>query len=579
MPPETFVRLASAGLLGIAAMASGGCTKDLLPSYDVEVSVLGNPSPVTVTLEWAGGSEQLTLGPDATDSFASQMAVGTSIVLRGPTDCRFRNGDISLAVTSTNQPTQIRLACPDTLEISNLGLSAPMAVLHDALSYQLTLPALAADPNPIVTVAPTLRYPGVTVEVNSAGSGDGDLTTDRLKLGTNHIDVVFDEFLLRRRYTVTLQRAAAARELGRLPGATTSAALGKAVAAQGNLMVIGEPGAAFGRAYVYKAQATPTGPTWMLEATLAAEASAGTNSGFGEAVAISGDRIAIGAPRDGAADVGAVYVYGKQGTTWTLLIRHSFAVPGSRFGEAVALSPTGLLVVGAPGEAAGGSSNAGSIYVYASAGTTGAVNRVPPNRTQDDEFGKAVAILGTTILVGAPGDDDGSMSAAAPPAGDPNNLTDAGAVYAYSATGTLTRYLKQATPTTLARFGERLAARGDLAVAISRAAPSGSVDCYGATLQPRGSVILGFPVAALALDSDRLAVAHPAAGTGSDLRVSAYRLKPDGSNPDTIAPAFLGSSAIGADEFGRALAFGGDQLYVTAPLQGASDAGAFYVFE
>ena len=564
-----------------AALCAAACTKDLLPSHDVELEVLGNPSPVTIALEWDGGTETLSLGTDAKGVFAAQMAVGTGIVLRGPTDCRFRNGDSAIAVTTTNQATKIRLACLDALELSDLGLSLPLVVSRDNLTYQIVLGALAADAAPIITAQPTPRYPGVTVEINGTGNGDGDLTTDRLKLGSNRVDVIFDEFLLRRSYTVVLQRATSARELKRLAGATASGGLGGAVAAEGDVLVIGEPGAAFGRAYVYRAEIKATGTSWALVDTLDPGGGAGAQSGFGEALAISGNFIAVGAPRDGDSDVGAVYVYGKQGADWVFLRRHTSGLPNSRFGEAVALSPAGALVVGVPGEAAG-AANAGSVFLYAKADEAGRINITPPNRSEGDLFGHSVAFVGTSILVGAPGDDDGSPTADAPPVADSNNLTDAGAVYAFSSTCAsacaLTKYLKQATPVADARFGERLAGKGG-ALAVVRSKPSPSVDCFGVTLAPRGTVTVGFAIAALAVDADRIAVSHPSAGSGTDLRASAYRLKADGSNPDTMSPLFVGTGAAGADRFGHSLAFGGDLLYVGAPRQGAQLEGAFYVFE
>lgn len=582
MPAPDQARRAARGCTAavtITLALAAGCGKDILDAHDVEVTAVGNPSAITVTLEWPGGSESLSLAPDATGTFASQMATGTAITLRSPTDCRFGNGDVALGVTTADRLTQVRVGCPDTLELTSLGLPAPFVATRLALAFDILLGALAIEPNPVVTVRPVARYPGATFELNNVGNGDGDLTNDRLRLGNNTLKVTAAEFLTSRDYTVHLGTAAGAKERGRVAGATASGGFGAAVAAQGDLVVVGEPGAAFGRAYVYRANRGATGTTWQLEATLEPGAAAGVGSGYGEAIALAGDLLAIGAPRDGVDDYGAVYVYSRQGSTWSLARRLSFNLTGSRFGAAVALGAGGMMVVGAPGTAGGGGANAGAAYIYASATSGSYVNAGSPHPDPDDELGVAVAIVGSTVLIGAPGDDDGSASAATPPMTDANNLTDAGAVYAFSSAGAITRYLKQTAPAAGARFGARLAARGAQAVAVARAKPMPAVDCYSEALSPRGSIDVGRDIAALALDSDRIAVAHLASETGPALQVSAYRLKSDASSPAAIAPAFGGSGVIATDQFGRSVAFGGDSLYVGAPGQGATAAGAFYVFE
>lgn len=553
-------------------LALAGCSKDLLPSYELAVAVVGNAAPITVTLEWPGGADSLTIAADGRGAFASELGVGTGAVLRAPAECRFRNADATMAITTTNVATELPLACPGVLELTSLGLSAPYEVSREGASYTVGVPALTAATAPLVTVAPTPRYAGLELMVNDLGRGKGDVVADRLR-DSNRLDVTYPDHLLRQRYTITLRRESAARQRQRVPGATAAASLGAALSGDGQRVAVGEPGAAFGRVAIYRQLTTPTGPTWQLEDSVEPGAAAGANSGFGEALALIGDRLVVGAPRDATNDVGAVYVYERQGSDWNFVIRHSYELAGSRFGAAVALSTSGLLVVGAPGEAGGGA-NAGAAYLYPDARNATSSGVVAALRNANDEFGAAVALFGGNVLVAAPGDDSDAPSSAPPPGTDNANRPDAGAVYVFAATGgSATRYLKQAAPTTGSRFGSQLGAHGG-ALAIGR---TGGVDCYGTTWASRGTITLGDAISALALDADRVAVAHPVAGSGGALRVSAYRVAADASTPATLAPAFVGDAVAAGDGFGKSLAFAGDALHIGAPQQGGT--GALYVFE
>src|SRR3989442_121069 len=67
------------------------------------------------------------------------------------------------------------------------------------------------------------------------------------------------------------------------------------------------------------------------------------------------------------------------------------------FGLSVAISGT-TVVVGAPGEATG----AGHAYVFDAASGSLIVPLTDPNPEADGHFGRSVAISGTTVVVGAP---------------------------------------------------------------------------------------------------------------------------------------------------------------------------------
>lgn len=79
---------------------------------------------------------------------------------------------------------------------------------------------------------------------------------------------------------------------------------------------------------------------------------------------------------------------------------------GQSFGRSVAMHGT-TLVVGAPGESST-APGAGAAYVYEWRSTSWVqtARLAPPGLRAGDEFGYAVAITATTIVVGAPGDDE-----------------------------------------------------------------------------------------------------------------------------------------------------------------------------
>ncbi|MCK6506647.1 alpha/beta hydrolase, partial [Myxococcota bacterium] len=86
------------------------------------------------------------------------------------------------------------------------------------------------------------------------------------------------------------------------------------------------------------------------------------------------------------------------------------------FGEAVALHG-GVLVVGAPGQQAAGAPAAGAAHVFEREGDRW-VHRLAFQPAGDDDrvawsrVGEAVAVWGRTVVVGAPGADPGHGGAA-----------------------------------------------------------------------------------------------------------------------------------------------------------------------
>jgi hypothetical protein len=176
-----------------------------------------------------------------------------------------------------------------------------------------------------------------------------------------------------------------------------------------------------------------SGTTWSQEAYIKASNS-GRGDFFGNRVAISnnGSTLAVGAPfessaatgiggdqsDDSAAQSGAVYLFTRDGTTWSqqAYIKASNTEAGDGFGDAVALSPSGaVLAVGAPFESSAASgidgdqsdnsaAQAGAVYTFTRSGATWTQSAYvkPPNPGAGDWFGTSMSMSrNRTLGVGA----------------------------------------------------------------------------------------------------------------------------------------------------------------------------------
>jgi uncharacterized repeat protein (TIGR01451 family) len=198
---------------------------------------------------------------------------------------------------------------------------------------------------------------------------------------------------------------------------------GHAVAVSGDTAVVGAPddddnGAESGSAYVF-ARNEGGDDTWAWVAQLIpSDGAAGDH--FGQAVAISGDTVVVGAHADddNGIDSGSAYVFARnQGgaETWGQVAKLTATggTAGDHFGRATAACGD-TIVVGAYG-ADGGVGDSGSAYVFArnhgGAEAWGQVNQITASDgAAGDMFGHAVALSGDAAIVGAYGDDDACPS-------------------------------------------------------------------------------------------------------------------------------------------------------------------------
>ncbi|MBS1788049.1 MAG: putative Ig domain-containing protein [Acidobacteria bacterium] len=205
-------------------------------------------------------------------------------------------------------------------------------------------------------------------------------------------------------YTFTRSGAAWTQEPKLTDAVTTAGNFGWAVAQNGSTLVVTAQGdeSARGSAFVY----VRTGATWTFQQKLIANDRTAFDY-FGYAVAISGDTVVVGAYQDDIGanqDQGSAYVFTRTGATWAqqqkLFIANGLARDG--FGSAVALD-VDTLVVGAPTSIDQFFVHRpGAAYVFARNGATWTQVQTltPADSKPDDSFGAALALSGSTLVVG-----------------------------------------------------------------------------------------------------------------------------------------------------------------------------------
>lgn len=473
------------------------------------------------------------------------------------------------------------------------------ALSFSPLVQQLGVTASAVNPAATVTIRGVAASAGETVYVPLAASGKTEIGVEVSAVAGN-----------RRSYTITADRAGSVVQY--VYGKASNPGGGSAnptraeeqpdrftfsLDISGDTLVIGAPfedsdgigvdgeqdndGALLsGAAYVYRRVAGE----WRQEAYLKAS-NTGLNDGFGKAVAIDGARIAIGADKEdtGPEASGAVYIFEREGTTWTqtALLKPRSPQQRALFGAGLDLQGT-TLVVGAPGLSGDPLSfSQGRAYVFEETGDgvwEEKAELLADNGDPDDSFGFAISLDGARVAIGAPGESSSVGGAERDP--DDNEALDAGAAYIFHRQGGVwsqEAYLKAEVP-----GGPTLDEEG---------APLESVgDGFGQTL---------------ALDGDRLLVGAPTEDSAS------RELDGDQANNDALnagaaylfarrpadgswsQEAYFKSSAHDADDFfGSGIGLSGELLAVGAQVEdggaiglggdptdnGAPNSGAVYLF-
>lgn len=171
---------------------------------------------------------------------------------------------------------------------------------------------------------------------------------------------------------------------------------GRWIAVNGDTALIGAFGdnSCTGSAYVF----VRNGTTWTQQAKLTASDGV-PGDAFGRAVALSGDTAVVGTFQANNK-VGAVYVFGRIGTTWTQLAKLTSSPAGrpTCFGRSVSMSGDTIAV----GAHCDGNST-GAVYMFVGGGSTWVQQArvTAPDGAPSDYFGRSVALDADTLLVGA----------------------------------------------------------------------------------------------------------------------------------------------------------------------------------
>jgi hypothetical protein len=233
---------------------------------------------------------------------------------------------------------------------------------------------------------------------------------------------------------------------------------GWSVAVAGDLVAVGarlEDGSGTtdsGAVYLFRRNVS----RWIPEARLEAPAPADDDF-FGYAVAAAGDVVAVGACSHGCPPVGrniaapqnagTVHVFRKSGATWA----HEAALapqepdPADAFGQAVAMAGD-LLIIGAPLEDSSSrridqgqdddlASGSGAAYVFRKSGASWVQDAYLKaiNTDAADRFGTSVAMAGELVAVGALGES--SFATGVDGDADDDSSDNSGAAYVYRRTG------------------------------------------------------------------------------------------------------------------------------------------------
>jgi hypothetical protein len=323
---------------------------------------------------------------------------------------------------------------------------------------------------------------------------------------------------------------------------------------------------------------------------------------FGVSVSICGDQVVVGAPwhdGEGLEDAGAAYLFARDAGgpgQWGQVAELTAGTRAAHdnFGDAVAISGDTILVGAlADDEAA---SNAGAGYVFQlDAGGSGLWSRVARLTASDaavaDGFGSAVALDGDTAILGAPQDDDLGVYS--------------GSAYVFQRVDGGAGGWQEIAKLTASdaahddRFGDSVSIAGDLAVV---GAPSNSDEGWatGAVYVFRrhagGKNRWGQVARLLATDADQqdyfgrsVALAGdailigapgnyaPDTGSGAGYH---FRRDEDGADSWRELARFTDAGGTPGDDFGRCAALDGDTALFGSPRDDdlAVDAGSAYVF-
>lgn len=185
------------------------------------------------------------------------------------------------------------------------------------------------------------------------------------------------------------------------PVTTAGEAFGQAVSISDDTIAVGAPGT--GKVYIFLRNAGGVVNSWGHFATI----SGTTGAKFGYTLSLHGDLLAVGAPSTDN-NAGAVYLYERNkggAENWGLVQTIAAPAAGAQFGLSLGLD-AGSLIVGAP---YANSNGAAYLYMRNEGGPDawGLYRTLTAlDAAADDHFGWSVSISDDTAAVGSPDDDN-----------------------------------------------------------------------------------------------------------------------------------------------------------------------------
>ncbi|MEM9998503.1 MAG: T9SS type A sorting domain-containing protein [Bacteroidota bacterium] len=345
---------------------------------------------------------------------------------------------------------------------------------------------------------------------------------------------------------------------------------GRAIALDGDRLVVGASGATT-EAFVYER----TAGVWSVSAVLVDDPENDDeefNDAFGSAVAVEGDRIAVGAPGEGDFNEGSVYVFERQSGGWatTALLTDPDGRTADFFGRQVALAGDRLAVASNAVDL-DGARDGGAVFIYdrAPGGTwTRAAKLTASDAAEADGLGTSIAFNGPDELLVGADDVDG-------PGG-----VNTGAVYVFRFDGTTWREDQKLTNPDAERFeslGASVAAQDDRAWvgALGIGGQGGAAEFVrepggwvrARTLLPTGGSSTDRLGTSIAFDGGRLVIGAPNDDDQASNAGASYAYTADMPPPPTLS--LFVQERIGVSDAPRLLS--ALQLFVQERI-GVSDA-------
>ncbi len=294
----------------------------------------------------------------------------------------------------------------------------PQSTASEILRIDIHLDGLTAtasdDPESLALLTndgnPKLKYSGLKV-----WDANGTALTASMSPSADGIAIQVDD--RGASYPITIDPLITSLEqtLQRLPTGTGSSGdfFGVSVAMDGNIAMIGAlndttaGGAASGAVYVFEQE----NGQWIQKTILAPDAGS-AGSAFGSIMALSGNTVVMGIPTEDrpgqTLDSGSVYVFVRSGAGWTkqAKILDPTVLSSQNFGRMVEVDGS-TLAISASDPA---NNNRGAIYIYTRTGTTWSIQQVL--REQDGTFdyynlGRSLALNGDTLAAGESGGSNG----------------------------------------------------------------------------------------------------------------------------------------------------------------------------